>query len=166
VYTYTNPWQDVIAIGFYTITCVNHHGPGVLGSMPLPQDTTAIHKNAGVSILVVDDERPITDTLCQILRWAGYECRSAYGAAEALAILNEFTPRLIITDVMMPEVNGIELAKTIHEKYPQCRILIFSGNAATQDLLESARAEGYSFNVLAKPLHPRELLARVATLLS
>jgi DNA-binding response OmpR family regulator len=132
--------------------------------MPSRQDTTALQKNADVRILVVDDERPITDTLCQILRWAGYECRCAYSATEALAVLEEYTPRLIITDVMMPEINGIELAKTIHRKYPQCIVLIFSGNAATQDLLESARAEGYSFNVLAKPLHPRDLLAKVATL--
>ncbi len=132
--------------------------------MPSRQDATVIQKNAGIRILVVDDERSITDTLCQILRWAGYQCRPAYCATEALAMLEEFTPALVITDVMMPEMNGIELAKTIHGKHPHCVILIFSGNAATQDLLESARAEGYSFNVLAKPLHPRDLLAKVATL--
>lgn len=134
--------------------------------MPSPQTSTAINETQRLRVLVVDDERPITDTLCQILRRAGYDCRSAYGAAEALQILSQFTPALIITDVMMPEINGIEMAKTIHTKYPHCKILLFSGNAATQDLLESARTEGYSFNVLAKPVHPRDLLAKVAILLS
>jgi DNA-binding response OmpR family regulator len=119
-----------------------------------------------IKILVVDDEKPITDTLCQILRRAGYECRPAYSAIDALEALNEFMPQLIITDVMMPEINGIEMAKTITGKHPHCTILLFSGNAATQDLLVNARAEGYAFNVLAKPVHPRELLAKVATLLS
>jgi DNA-binding response OmpR family regulator len=134
--------------------------------MPSPQTTTAMNETKRLTVLVVDDERPITDTLCQILHRAGYDCRSAYGAAEALEILSQFTPALIITDVMMPEIDGVEMAKTIHTKYPQCKILLFSGNAATQDLLENARTEGYSFNVLAKPVHPRELLAKVAALLS
>jgi DNA-binding response OmpR family regulator len=127
---------------------------------------TAIQETKRLCVLVVDDERPITDTLCQILRKAGYECKAAYSATDALEILNDFTPQLIITDVMMPEMNGIEMAKAIRGKHPECNILLFSGNAATQDLLVNARAEGYSFNVLAKPVHPRELLAKVATLLS
>jgi DNA-binding response OmpR family regulator len=127
---------------------------------------TAIQETKRLCVLVVDDERPITDTLCQILRKAGYECKAAYSATDALEILKDFTPQLIITDVMMPEMNGIEMAKAIRGRHPQCNILLFSGNAATQDLLVNARAEGYSFNVLAKPVHPRELLAKVATLLS
>jgi DNA-binding response OmpR family regulator len=131
-----------------------------------PPTMTAVQETKSLSILLVDDERSITDTLSQILRRAGYECRTAYGAADALEILNDFTPRLIITDVMMPEMDGIELAKIIRRKHPQCNILLFSGNAATQDLLVNARAEGHSFNVLAKPVHPRDFLAKVAALLS
>jgi CheY-like chemotaxis protein len=127
---------------------------------------TAAQETESPRILVVDDERPITDTLCQILNRAGYECRCAYSAADAFQILNGFMPQLIITDVMMPEMDGIEMARTICAKYPQCRILLFSGNAATQDLLVNARAEGHFFNVLAKPVHPRDLLAKVAALLS
>jgi DNA-binding response OmpR family regulator len=135
------------------------------GGRALPHIMSAIQEAKNVKILVVDDERPITDTLCQILRRAGYECRCAYSAADALEVLQEFMPQLVITDVMMPEVNGIEMAKTISGRHPRCTILLFSGNAATQDLLVNARAEGYAFNVLAKPVHPRELLAKVATLL-
>jgi DNA-binding response OmpR family regulator len=117
-------------------------------------------------ILVVDDERPIADTLCQILRKAGYECRPAYSGTDALLTLSEFSPALIISDVVMPGLDGIEMAKTVRRECPACAVLLFSGNASTQDLLANAHSEGYSFQVLAKPLPPRELLTKVAALLS
>lgn len=117
-------------------------------------------------ILVVDDERAIADTVCLILRKAGYECVPAYNAMEALETLGEFRPGLIISDVMMPDMNGIELAKAIRGEHPECRVLLFSGNAATNDLLITSSAEGYMFDVLAKPVPPRDLLAKVAALLT
>jgi CheY-like chemotaxis protein len=124
-----------------------------------------MQKPQSLKILVVDDERPIADTLCQILRNAGYECKPAYSGTDALGILSEFIPALIISDVIMPGLDGIEVAKAVRQQYPDCVVLLFSGNAATQDLLVSAGAEGYSFQVLAKPVPPRDLLTKVAALL-
>ena len=60
-------------------------------------------------------------------------------------------------------MNGIELAITIKRVYPDCKILLFSGQANTADLLATARRDGYRFTLLNKPVAPQELLATVAT---
>jgi CheY-like chemotaxis protein len=68
---------------------------------------------------------------------------------------------LIISDVIMPDMNGIEAAIRIRKALPGCKILLFSGQAATADLLEKARAQGHEFEILAKPVHPQDLLAKL-----
>ena len=70
-------------------------------------------------------------------------------------------PDLIISDVIMPDMNGIEAAIRIRQALPGCKILLFSGQAATADLLEKARAQGHEFEILAKPVHPQDLLAKL-----
>jgi DNA-binding response OmpR family regulator len=115
-------------------------------------------------VLIVDDERSIANMLQLILSCAGYECSVAYDGSEALRRAAEFQPHLLISDVMMPGMNGVELAKAIVHRDPTCLVLLFSGNAATQDLLQTADAEGDSFPVLAKPMPPRELLAAITQL--
>jgi len=71
-------------------------------------------------------------------------------------------PELVISDVMMPGMNGVEMAVLIRDRHPACKILLFSGQAATPELLEGVRRRGYDFELLAKPVHPKELLARAA----
>jgi CheY-like chemotaxis protein len=112
-------------------------------------------------VLVVDDERIIADTLATIFRNAGYEAVPAYDGASALSQCASFPPDLVITDVVMPGMNGIEMAIQVKQRYPACKILMFSGQASTANLLEEARQRGYDFELLAKPVHPAELLARV-----
>ncbi|MGB9257180.1 MAG: response regulator, partial [Candidatus Korobacteraceae bacterium] len=70
-------------------------------------------------------------------------------------------PDLVISDVIMPDMNGIEAAISIRGFLPSCKILLFSGQAATADLLENARAQGHEFEILAKPVHPSDLLAKL-----
>jgi DNA-binding response OmpR family regulator len=111
-----------------------------------------------VKALVVDDERVIADTLAIILNQNGYEAVAAYSGAAAVEQARAGKPELIILDVMMPEMSGIEAAKRIRMTQPRCRILLFSGQPETGDLLEH---EGQEFEVLAKPVHPSELLARL-----
>ncbi|HYN14533.1 MAG TPA: hypothetical protein VES66_01940 [Terriglobales bacterium] len=62
--------------------------------------------------------------------------------------------------------NGIDLAIRVRQDFAQSKILLFSGQAATANMLEHARAEGHDFEVLAKPVHPAQLLAKVADLLA
>jgi DNA-binding NtrC family response regulator len=61
----------------------------------------------------------------------------------------------------MPEMTGIELAVHFRKVQPQCEVLLFSGVAGVWDMLASARAEGYDFELLTKPVHPADLLAKL-----
>jgi CheY-like chemotaxis protein len=61
----------------------------------------------------------------------------------------------------MPGMTGVELAIHFRKAQPECRILLFSGQAPTADLLEKARTQGYDFDLLSKPVHPTDLLAKL-----
>jgi len=112
-------------------------------------------------VLVVDDERVIADTLVIILRRSGFDAVAAYSGEQSLEVAGEFRPDMIISDVIMSDMNGIDTAIQIRSLLPDCKVLLFSGQAATADLLERARAQGYEFEILAKPVHPQDLLARL-----
>jgi CheY-like chemotaxis protein len=113
-------------------------------------------------VLVVDDEQVIADTLSIILNKAGFDASPVYTGTAAVESARNIQPDLIISDVIMPDMNGIEAAIQIRAFLPGCKILLFSGQAATADLLESARAKGHEFEILAKPVHPQDLLAKLA----
>src|ERR1700755_1232519 len=68
---------------------------------------------------------------------------------------------MLISDVIMTGMTGSEAAIITRSKLPKCKILLFSGQAATADLLEKARAQGHEFEILAKPVHPTDLLAKL-----
>src|ERR1700692_899224 len=114
-------------------------------------------------IFVVDDEKCIADTLAAILRQSGYEASAFYNAQSALVQIDSFCPDLVITDVMMPGMNGADMAVLIRERHPACKVLLFSGQASTVNILEMAGKRGYDFELLAKPIHPTDLLAKVAS---
>jgi CheY-like chemotaxis protein len=112
-------------------------------------------------VLVADDERVIADTLAMILNQSGFQARAAYTGEKALEMAAEFKPEMLISDVIMAGLNGIDAAIKIREILPNIKILLFSGQAATADLLEKARERGYEFEILAKPVHPQDLLAKL-----
>jgi CheY-like chemotaxis protein len=112
-------------------------------------------------ILVADDERVIADTLAMILNQSGFEARAVYSGEGAMDLAESFQPDMLISDVIMADLNGIDAAIRIRALLPGIKILLFSGQAATADLLEKARKEGYEFDILAKPVHPQDLLARL-----
>jgi CheY-like chemotaxis protein len=112
-------------------------------------------------VLVADDEQVIANTLAIILNQAGFEARAVYSGETALEIIEEFQPNMLISDVIMTGMTGIEAAIKVRAKLPGCKILLFSGQAATADLLEKARAHGHEFEILAKPVHPTDLLAKL-----
>jgi CheY-like chemotaxis protein len=116
-------------------------------------------------ILVVDDEAAVADSLQLIFSIRGYEARVAYSAEQAIEVLSEWEPHLALLDVMLPQMNGIELAGILKGNYPSCRILLISGHPGTSDLLSDADAHGSSFEILAKPLHPKFILDIVSNLL-
>ena len=83
---------------------------------------------------------------------------------EALEAAGTGAPHLLLSDVMMPQLSGIELALPVREKCPKCKILLFSGQAATADLLSEARDREEDFVMLAKPVHPTDLLEAIRNL--
>jgi DNA-binding NtrC family response regulator len=121
-------------------------------------------KNA--RILVVDDEPRIADILVMIFQRDGYMASAVYNGKDALACIAHDPPSLVIADVVMPGLDGIELAKKIRASYPNCRVLLFSGNADTQQMLAAAEQQGHAFEILAKPVPPPMMLAKVAAMLA
>lgn len=113
-------------------------------------------------VLVVDNERVIADTLAMLLSQHGYQSSVAYGGSEGLRKVRELKPDMVISDIVHDEPNGIDMAIQIHAETPETTIFLFSGQAASADLMKKALAEGHSFlaNVplLAKPVHPQVLL--------
>ncbi|MGA2168447.1 MAG: response regulator [Terracidiphilus sp.] len=112
-------------------------------------------------VLVVDDERVIADTLSMILNQSGFDARAVYSGERALELATTFAPDMLISDVIMADLNGIDAAIQIRALLPRIKILLFSGQAATADLLEKARARGYEFEIMAKPVHPQDLLTKL-----
>jgi|SRR5437868_3748354 len=108
-------------------------------------------------VLVVDDEPSITMTTAAILELNGFRAATANDGATALQLALKLRPDLVLTDVVMPGMNGVQLAIALREKLPQLKILLFSGNAGTPDLLAGARRRGYHFTLLAKPV-PLEVM--------
>jgi DNA-binding response OmpR family regulator len=115
-------------------------------------------------IFVVDDEQVIASTLAVIFNMNGYSARCFTRPIEALTAAQSDIPDLLISDVAMPGLSGVDLAIQMRAQYPKCKILLFSGQAATLDLIEDARAQGHDFHLLLKPVHPTELLAEIGTL--
>jgi CheY-like chemotaxis protein len=122
---------------------------------------------AGVPrVLVVDDESIIADTLVLILNKSGYEATAAYSGEQALELAPVIEPHVLISDVAMKGANGVETAIRITGELPECRVVLFSGQAHAADLLEEARTQGYNFEILRKPVEPRVLLNHIHSLLS
>lgn len=117
-----------------------------------------LEKSPRPRVLVVDDERIIADTVTAILNRSGFDAVARYGGQEAIAFIHQECPDILLSDVMMPETNGVQVAKATQEHCPNTRIVLISGNAATPNLIENAMPEGSPFELLPKPIHPLNLL--------
>ena len=111
-------------------------------------------------VLVIDDERLIADTLVQILRNAGYSASAEYDGESALESANLVPPEIVIADIRLPGINGIEVGIAIADSVPDATILLFSAQADSVDLSE-ARRLGHDFPLLRKPLDPEDLLDNI-----
>ena len=114
-----------------------------------------------LKVLVADDEQVIANTLAIILNQAGFDARAVFSGEKAVELLDSFKPDMHISDVIMTGMTGIEAAIITRDRLPKCKILLFSGKAATADLLEKAREQGHEFEILAKPVHPTDLLSKL-----
>lgn len=129
-----------------------------------PQSETRQRTALSGPILVVDDEINIADSLVEILMSHGYDALAFYEGRAAIDFAQRECPALVLADIMMPELNGIETVLAVRKHCPTTRVLLFSGQAGSADILARARAGGHDFEVLPKPIHPSELLKRLSRL--
>ena len=117
-------------------------------------------------VLVVDDERVIADTLGLILSESGFASLVAYDAEGAMEIAELVPPDLLLTDVVMPHMSGMELAEEFSRLWPNCRVMLFSGQASTIALPKQIPGTGRALNLVAKPVHPSVLLSKIQELMT
>ncbi len=117
-------------------------------------------------ILVVDDEQTVADTLRMIFEKRGFDCRATYSGAEAVVCADEFLPELLLCDISMPEMSGLEVASKIIRKCPECRVLLLTGHYTN---LGSAQKWTLSHStpsrIMTKPVPPAQLLEAAGALL-
>lgn len=147
-----------------SVGCITAEDPGNLAAPQISRSKAHGPVAAQPKILVVDDERLLADTTTAILSRVGYDAKTAYDGFGALEMASSFRPDYLLTDIMMPGMNGVELAIAIAKMYPATRILLFSGQAGISPILEESKLRGYEFPLLAKPVHPGKLIERLRLL--
>jgi CheY-like chemotaxis protein len=120
----------------------------------------------GDKILIVDDEQIFADTLAKIFQNEGYECRAVYSAEQALETIAAWEPALAILDVMLPGMNGIDLAILLRASNPSLAVMMISGQVATGGLIEKAAQQGHEFSILPKPFPVPDLLSNASKILA
>lgn len=118
-------------------------------------------------ILVIDDELSIAVMLKKMLEKAGHEIEIALNGNEGLNLVEKFQPELLITDIVMPEKEGLELIFDLRKKKPELKIIAISGGGRFQfeGYLTSAKHLGAD-RVFQKPLDHKELIQAVSDLLN
>ena len=109
-------------------------------------------------VVVLDDERIIADSIALILNRSGLDAVAHYDGPSAIEFIHQECPDILLSDVVMPQLNGVQVANTVRLHCPGTRIVLISGNAATPNLLEHACPGGPQFEILPKPIHPADLL--------
>jgi two-component system alkaline phosphatase synthesis response regulator PhoP len=136
------------------------HGTNNLG-FPSQLPETVIPVKAA-TILVVDDEEPIVDLVASYLAAAGYEVHRAYDGSTALALARNIHPDLVVLDVMLPGLDGIEVCRLLHQESGVYVLMLTARTDEVDKLIGlSVGADDY----LTKPFSPRELVARVKAIL-
>jgi CheY-like chemotaxis protein len=110
-------------------------------------------------ILVIDDNMVVRNTIVQILESEGYEVVSAEDGRRGLFVFRSEKPDLVVTDIIMPEKEGIETIRDIRSEVPDAKIIAISGGGriGNTDFLKIARQLGAS-DIVAKPLDPDHFL--------
>jgi DNA-binding response OmpR family regulator len=132
-----------------------------IGEVPVPASSSDTIPDRPM-VLVVDDEPAIADTVSAILNQNGYAALTAYDGKDALETALLIRPELVITDIGLPDMSGIEVATALRKEIPDCKVLLFSGYGTAPDALTTADGTTHKFEVVVKPVHPSELLTRVA----
>jgi CheY-like chemotaxis protein len=137
-------------------------GPAVYKSHQ--RETFNLETQKRTRVFVVDDEFTIASTLALILHHLDFDATSFAGPLDALQAATTRAPDVLVSNIEMPDLSGVELAIRMREIVPDCKVILFSGQASTVDLLNTAEANGQNFEVLLKPVHPTALVKRIREL--
>jgi two-component system OmpR family response regulator len=120
-------------------------------------------ENGHHRVLVVDDEPNIADVVTMALRYQGFEVQSAGTGREAIAAVGAFRPHLIVLDVMLPDMEGFEVAKRLGAQQARVPIIFLTARDATDDKIRGLSIGGDDY--VTKPFSLEELVARIRTIL-
>jgi len=127
-------------------------------SLPLGVPLPEARPSREPKVLIADDEPAIADTLALILNQNGFVARAASDGEAAVRLAARWRPDILLTDLIMPRLDGFEAAKLICSLYPQCRVFLLSAHLPSHELREDPCAQFHGFQFLTKPLHPTLLL--------
>lgn len=118
-------------------------------------------------ILVIDDDVMVRNNICKVLRHSGFEVIAAEDGGRGLASFRRDRPDLVITDIIMPEKEGIETIIEMRREHPDTKIIAVSGGGriGNADFLSMATSLGAAA-VIAKPFLPEELINQVKSCLA
>ena len=110
-------------------------------------------------VLLVDDEREFAATLTERLSLRGYEASAVFTAEEAIAAVGTSAPDVVLLDLNLPGVRGVELLMTLRQLLPHGEIILLSGHLDLADKIEGVRID--AFGLLLKPVEMAELTAKI-----
>lgn len=120
--------------------------------------------NPGGHILIIDDEASLRQTLARILQRAGFEVTTAASGKEGLSLVSAHPFDLLYLDIRMPDMNGLEVLKIIHEKFPELPVILFSAQPDLNSAVEALRRGATDY--LLKPLKPQAVIDRTQAILA
>jgi DNA-binding NtrC family response regulator len=107
-------------------------------------------------VLIVDDEKSARVGLSEIVEAWGFEAKTATDGMDALAVASEFKPAALITDVIMPRLDGFGLLARLREEMPETRVILLTGQGNVEDAVRAVKEEG-AFYYFEKPINTRQL---------
>lgn|SRR5512135_1916585 len=113
-------------------------------------------------LMILDDDNAVRQTWTIIFRQQGYEVVPVDRGEAAIEAARANPPDLLLADIRLPDMTGIEAAQRVRAIAPHCRVLLISGDGESSEALDLARAQGVSFEVLPKPISPPDLIRRIA----
>ena len=117
-----------------------------------------------MKILVVDEEQLVADSLVQVLNLVGFSACSVYSGSDAVEQATKEPYDVLISEVVLKGLSGIDAAIQICQVLPNCKVLLVSGNNQTDDMLKDAHGRGHHFDIMAKPVHPSLIIDRLKAL--
>ncbi len=111
-------------------------------------------------LLVIDDEQAICDTLADYLKHFGYNVATTTNCQEALALIDEVSPKLVILDIVMPDMDGLDLMERIRQDHPELLVIFLTGIGYQDDVMREAMEKGAN-GYLSKGLPLQQLLMEI-----